>query len=524
MENTNRSSFTSKLGFVLAAAGSAVGLGNIWRFPYLAAEYGGGMFLLTYIVLALTFGFALMIAEIAIGRKTGLSAIGAFKALDKRFSFVGYLAAIVPAIILPYYCVIGGWVLKYLSMFISGNMAGTVATYGEESKSFFSHFIGNASSPVLWFSIFLVITMLVLLFGVDKGIEKASKIMMPVLFILTIVVTIFALTLPGADKGVAYYLLPKLEDFSIDTVIAAMGQLFYSMSLAMGIMITYGSYMKKDVHIEKSVHQIEIFDTSFAILAGLMIVPAAFAHNNGVVDSGPGLMFDTLPHVFDKMGGFLGSVVGAMFFLLVLFAALTSSISLAETVVSILMDKLKWNRKVTIIAVLAGAFLLGLTSCLGYSVWSGITILGNQFLDFYDYISNSVIMPVVALLTCIVVGYVVKTKTVTDEVEKNGKFKFKKAFEILIKFIAPICLVLILLSSVGIININKCDECGEKHSASEECAVTLQEKETAEAEKENASAEETAGGAAEAPTEETAGGAAEAPTEETAGEAAEAQE
>ena len=438
-----RSSFTSKLGFVLAAAGSAVGLGNIWRFPYLAAEYGGGMFLLVYIILAITFGFALMVAEIGLGRKTGLSAIGAFKALNKKFTFVGYLVALVPAIILPYYSVIGGWVLKYLAAFLSGGGKSAAV------DGYFGGFVGTVGEPVIWFTIFLGVTMLVLVFGVDKGIERASKIMMPILFILTIIVAGYALTIDGALEGVKYYLVPDFSHFSIKTVIAAMGQLFYSMSLAMGIMITYGSYMKKDVDIEKAVHQIEIFDTGFALLAGLMIVPAAYVFTGGEVGQGPSLMFSTLPKVFEQMIG--GQIIGAMFFVLVLFAALTSSISLAETVVSIIVDKLHWNRRATIGIVFVGAELLGLASCFGFNIWSNVKLLGqDDLLSFFDYLSNSIIMPIVAFLTCIVIGYVVKPRAISEEVELNGKFKGKKLFEIMIKFVAPVCLVLILLSSLGV--------------------------------------------------------------------------
>ncbi len=442
MEKT-RSSFTGKLGFVLAAAGSAVGLGNIWRFPYLAAKYGGGMFLLTYIVLSVTFGFALMIAEIAIGRKTGLSAIGAFQKLDKRFSFVGYLAAIVPAIILPYYSVIGGWVTKYLFAYVTGG--GSAAAV----DGYFNAFTGSNTEPILWFALFIAASALVVLFGVEKGIEKVSKFMMPVLAALAVGIAVYVMFIPGAMDGVLYYITPDFSHFSIMSVVAAMGQLFYSMSLAMGIMITYGSYMKKDVHLESSVHQIEIFDTGIAFFAGLMIVPAVFAFSGGdqsALKVGPGLMFETLPKVFESMVG--GPVIGAVFFLLVLFAALTSSISLMETVVSILQDKLHWNRRFTCLVVLAGAFLIGLPSALGYGAWSGITIIGMQFLNFFDFISNSVIMPIVALLTAIVIGYVVGPKTVDDEVELTGAFKSKKLFHVMIKYAAPVFLIIILVSSV----------------------------------------------------------------------------
>ncbi len=439
----SRSNFTGKLGFVLAAAGSAVGLGNIWRFPYLAAQYGGGIFLLTYVLLAVSFGFALMTAEIAIGRKTGLSAIGAFKALNKKFSFIGYIAALVPIIILPYYSVIGGWVAKYLCVFVSGQ--GTDAA----SDGYFNGFISDVSSPIFWFALFIGATALIVLFGVEKGIEKVSKLMMPVLVVLSIFIAIYTMFIPGALDGVIYYIKPDFAHFSVKTVLAAMGQLFYSMSLAMGIMITYGSYMKKQVSIESAVHQIEIFDTGVAFFAGLMIVPAVFAFSGGnadAINAGPGLMFITLPKVFQTMYG--GQIIGAIFFLLVLFAALTSSISLMETVVSIFCDRFKWNRTVACLTVFAGAFLLGLPSSLGNGVWSHVTVLGLDFLSFFDFISNSVIMPIVALLTCIFVGYVIKTKTITDEVELTGKFKSIKLFNVTIKYIAPICIVLILISSV----------------------------------------------------------------------------
>ncbi len=452
MENEKRSSFTGKIGFVLAAAGSAVGLGNIWRFPYLAAKYGGGIFLLVYIILAVTFGFTLMIGEIALGRKTGLSAIGAFKKLDKRFGFVGVLAALVPFIILPYYSVIGGWVTKYLVSFVSGGHSVLA------QDTFFGEFITQAASPALWFIVFLTITAVVVLLGVEKGIEKVSKWMMPVLVLLSVFVAIYSVTLPGALDGVKYYLLPDFSKFSITTVLAAMGQMFYSMSLAMGIMITYGSYMKKDVNVESSVAQIEIFDTGIAFLAGLMIIPATYAFSGGdpaALGKGPGLMFIALPQVFETMGG--GTIIGIVFFLLVLFAALTSSISLMETVVSILCDKTKMNRTVSCIVVYAASVLLGLVSCFGYSIWADVKIIGLQFLDFFDFLSNSVLMPIVAFVTCIFIGFVIKPKAIADEVELSGKFKRKGLFNVMVKYIAPICIIAILVMSVmeglGIVKI-----------------------------------------------------------------------
>ncbi len=443
MSNEKRSSFTGSIGFVLAAAGSAVGLGNIWRFPYLAAKYGGGIFLLVYIILAVTFGFALMTAEIAIGRKTGLSAIGAFKKLNKKFSFLGYLAALVPMIILPYYSQIGGWVMKYLYAFVTGGGA-TAATDG-----YFGGFITATGEPVFWFFLFLAATAIIVLFGVEKGIEKVSKIMMPILVVLTIIIAGYSVSMPGALDGVVYYFKPDFSNFSVTTVLAAMGQLFYSMSLAMGIMITYGSYMKKQDNIEKSVRNIEIFDTGIAILAGLMVIPAVFAFSNGNLadlKAGPSLMFITLPKVFETMA--IGNIIGVVFFLLVLFAALTSSISLMETVVSIFCDKLHIERKLSCLLVFAISLIVGLASCFGYSIWADFKIIGLQLLDFFDFISNSVIMPIVAFFTCILVGYVIKPKSIVEEVELSGKFKAKNLFVVVIKYIAPIFIVLILASSV----------------------------------------------------------------------------
>lgn len=438
-----RGSFTNKLGFVLAAAGSAVGLGNLWRFPYLAAKYGGGIFLLVYLVLAVSFGFALMITEIAIGRKTRLSVVGAYTALDKRFGFLGYLSCAVPFIITPYYCVIGGWVVKYCTIFLTNNVAEAA------NDEFFTGFIVQPAAPVIFFLIYVLLTMAVVMMGVEKGIEKASRMMMPVLVVMTIFIAVFGLMQPGAIDGLIYYIKPDFSRFSATTVLAAMGQLFYSMSLAMGIMFTYGSYMKKEANLEQSVRQIELFDTGIAFMAGLMIIPAVFAFSGGseeALGKGPSLMFITLPKVFNSMK--FGTAVGAVFFLLVLFAALTSSISLSETLVSIVRDRLGWGRIKASIAVTVFLLAVGIPVSLGFGIWDFIAPMGMSLLDFCDFVSNSVLMPVVAFLTCIFVGYVVKPKTVTDEVEVNGVFKSKKFYVVIIKYIAPVCLVAILIFAV----------------------------------------------------------------------------
>ena len=438
-----RSNFSGKLGFILAAAGSAVGLGNLWRFPYLAARYGGGIFLLVYLILAVTFGFTLMIAEIGLGRKTGLSAIGAFKKLNSRYSFIGYLASLVPIIILPYYSVIGGWVVKYFTTFISGQTAAAA------QDGYFDSFISGTWQPILCLAVFILATATVVFLGVEKGIEKVSKALMPLLVILTVGIAIYSVTLPGSIAGLVYYLKPDFKHFSITTVVAAMGQLFYSMSLAMGIMITYGSYMKKDVNLEKSVSQIEIFDTGIAFFAGMMIVPAVFVFNGGdasAINAGPGLMFVTLPKVFDSMP--LGTMIGALFFILVLFAALTSSISLMETIVSILCDKIHWNRKLSTVIVTLFSLAVAMPSSLGFGVWSHIQPMGMSFLDFFDFISNSILMPIVAFLTCFFIGYIVKPVAISEEVKLNSPFKREKLFVVMIKYVAPVCIIIILISSI----------------------------------------------------------------------------
>ncbi len=452
----SRGGFGSKIGFILAAAGSAVGLGNIWRFPYLAARYGGGIFLLIYLILAITFGFTMMLTEIALGRKTGKSVLGAYKEADKRFAPLGWLAAVVPAIILPYYCVIGGWVLKYMCMFITGNGGEAAnsqfAADSGTSLTFFEHYISLLGQPTLFFVLYVLIGSVAVLLGVEKGIEKVSKILMPVLLVLIIIIAGYTLTMDGAMDGLKYYVLPDFTDFTVTkllkTIAAAVGQLFYSMSLAMGIMVTYGSYMRKSDSLEGSVRQIEVFDTAVAFLAGMVIVPSVFVFSKGdpaALNAGPGLMFITLPKVFDSMPG--GQIIGAAFFLLVSLAALTSSISLMETVVAAVMEKTKMSRSVSSFAVIAFTIIVGMLSVIGYSVWSDFELMGMQILDFFDFISNNIFMPILAFFTCILFGYVIKTKYVEDEVQINGdNFRSVHLYRIMIKVFCPICMIIILLT------------------------------------------------------------------------------
>ena len=460
-----RSNFSGSLGFVLAAAGSAVGLGNIWRFPYLAAKDGGGIFLLTYIILALTFGFALLTTEIAIGRKTAQSPITAYKIIHPKWSWIGLIACVVPMMILPYYSAIGGWILKYLAAYLTGG-APTAA----EADGFFGGFITSPVEPIIWFVIFLAATTFVVYKGVNAGIERMSKVMMPILLMLIICIAVFSLTLSHTDaegvtrtglQGLKVYLVPNFQGMTasklLTVVTDAMGQLFYSISVAMGIMITYGSYVKKETNLTKSVNQIEIFDTAVAFLAGMMIIPAvyAFMGSEGLNNSGPGLMFKALPKVFDAMGG-IGTVVGIAFFVMVFFAALTSSISIMEALVASFMDKFHMDRKKATLANALIALVVGIIVCMGYTAFyfeaSFGTVVAGQILDVLDYISNSVLMPVVAIATCILVGWVVKPKTIIDEVTRNGEaFGRKGLYVVMVKYITPVMLAVLLAKSLGIL-------------------------------------------------------------------------
>ena len=465
MQNEKRNSFSGSLGFVLAAAGSAVGLGNIWRFPYLAAKDGGGIFLVMYVLLALTFGFTLLTTEIAIGRKTKQSPLTAYKQLSKKWGFLGVLACVIPMIILPYYCAIGGWVLKYFISFLSGSGAAAAATDG-----FFTGFITSQTEPIILMVIFIAVTATVIFLGVNKGIEASSKVLMPLLILLVIGIAVFSITISYTDaegvtrtgwEGLKIYIVPNFEGMTVKgfftVLLDAMGQMFYSLSVAMGIMIAYGSYVKDSDNLGKSINQIEIFDTMVAFLAGVMIIPAVFVFQGreGMAASGPSLMFVSLPKVFAEMGG-IGRFVGCLFFAMVLFAALTSSISIMEAIVSSLMDKFNWSRKKAVVVELAIAVAGGLAVCFGYNIWYFDYTLPNgavgQILDIMDYVSNNILMPIVSIGTCILIGWVLKPKTIVDEATKNGeKFGREKLYKVMIKFITPVLLLVLLLKALGVI-------------------------------------------------------------------------
>lgn len=465
MTEKKRGNFSGTIGFVLAAAGSAVGLGNIWRFPYLAAKDHGGVFILCYIILALTFGFALLTTEIAIGRKTKQSPLTAYGKIHKKWKGIGVLACLVPIIILPYYCAIGGWVIKYFTIFATGK--GSMAA----GDGYFTEYIKGQTEPIIWMGVFLALTAIVVFSGVNKGIEKYSKILMPLLLVLIIGISVYSLTISHTDsngvtrtglEGLKIYLIPdftgiSLKDFFV-ILMDAMGQLFFSISVAMGIMIAYGSYVKRDVNLMKSINQIEIFDTVVALLAGLMIVPAVFTFmGKEGMSAGPGLMFVSLPKVFAAMGK-AGPVVGILFFLMVIFAAVTSAVSVMEAIVSSIMDGFHLSRKKSAALVTIYGLVGAVVVCLGYNVlrfeWRLPNGTVGQVLDVLDYISNNCLMPLVALLTCILVGWVVKPETIIDEVCHGGyRFSRKGLYIAMMKVLAPILLFVLLIQSIGLLRL-----------------------------------------------------------------------
>ena len=453
-----RGSFATTTGFILAVAASAVGLGNLWRFPYLTSHYGGGIFVLVYIIFAATFGFSLMITELAIGRKTGKSCIEAFGALSEKHRWIGIVTTIIPIFLLTNYCVIGGWVIKWFATTATGNLS----TLAEDGGGYWwSYITGDAAGmgdPTLWFLIFIALCIICIHAGLNKGIEKISKITMPLLLLMIVGIIIYEFTLPGMWDGLVFYLNPDVSKLSTGTLLGAISQVFFSMSLAAGVMITYGSYLKKEVNIEKSVRWIGLIDTGVAILAGMMIVPPAYIF--GFDDSnGMGLMFVALPQVFEQMTG--GEFIAPIFYLLVLFAALTSAVSMFETIVSVFVDRVKLKRKASILASTVLIMISGTIVVMGFGplmIHLSPLDQGMGLLGLIDTLDNSFLMPIIAILTCIFVGYVVKTKLITDELESEGNtFTFKKTYNYMIRYVCPICLAAILvfgtLDILGILSI-----------------------------------------------------------------------
>lgn len=456
------SHFSGQIGFVLAAAGSAVGVGNLWRFPYLAAKDGGGLFLIVYLVLVLTFGFTLLTSDIAIGRRTKESAIGAYSKMQERWKFLGILTFLVPVLIMTYYAVIGGWITRYAVVYLSGQ-AEAAARDG-----YFTSFIISPVSPVIFALLFMGVTALIVYNGVEGGIERVSKCMMPVLLVLVVIIAGYSLTLHHVDadgqvrtgmEGFLYYIRPDLKGITLrrflQILLDAMSQMFFSLSVSMGIMITYGSYVKPEVDLNRAVNQIEIFDTGVALLAGAMIIPAVYVFSGTEgMSAGPSLMFISLPKVFAAMGK-AGVFMGILFFVAAIFATLTSCISVLESITANCMEIFHTERKKTVLVLALIYLAASAVIALGYSVfYFEITLpngSGAQLLDVMDYISNSVMMPFIALLSAILIGWIKTPDYVIGEMERNGEtFGRKAIYRVMIRYIAPLMMFVLFLQSTGI--------------------------------------------------------------------------
>lgn len=415
--NKKKSSFSGQLGFVLAAAGSAVGVGNLWRFPYLAAKDGGGLFLVIYLALVLTFGFTLLASDIAIGRRTKESAIGAYTQMSPKWKFLGVLTFLVPVLIMTYYAVIGGWVTKYAVVYLTGQTAAAA------QDNYFTSFITSPVSPVLFALLFMGVTAFIVYNGVEGGIERVSRCMMPILLVLVVVIAGYSLTLHHVDEsgqmrtgmdGLLYYITPHFEGLTfsrfLQILLDAMSQLFFSLSVSMGIMITYGSYVKPEVNLNKAVNQIEIFDTG----------------------------------------------VGLLFFVTTIFATLTSCISVLESITANCMEIFHTGRKKTVLVLTVIYLAASAIIALGYSIFYIEVKLPNgsvgQLLDIMDYISNSVMMPFIALLSAFLIGWIKTPDYVIEEMESTGDtFRRKKLYRIMIRYVAPVMMFVLFLQSTGIL-------------------------------------------------------------------------
>lgn len=443
-----REGFGSSFGLLAASVGSAIGLGNIWRFPYVTGKYGGGAFLIIYLIIVATIGLPLMLSEFIIGREGQSDAIGSFKKLDskKPWYLSGVLGVLAAFFILSYYGVVAGWTLQYVVSSITNSFAGQSS---ETIEAMFLGFISHPYKPIFWQIIFMTITGLIVATGVEKGIEKFAKIMVPVLFILIIILDIKALSLPGSMEGIKFLFKPDFSKIDGKVVLAALGHAFYSLSLGMGIMITYGSYIGKNENLGKTALQISILDTIIALLAGIAIFPAVFAFG---VDpgQGPGLVFITLPNVFNQMtGGYFFSI---LFFVLLALAALTSTMSLLEVVVAYLVDSFKMNRKKATILSFASITFVGIFASLSNGPLSDLKFFGNNFFDFLDATTANYFLTTAALISVIFLGWFYNKDKVKAQLTNNGSIKalYVKAYYTIIRYVAPIGIVLVFLYQLGV--------------------------------------------------------------------------
>ncbi|MEY8416440.1 sodium-dependent transporter [Tissierella praeacuta] len=441
-----RGSWGSSFGFIMAAAGSAVGLGNLWKFPYLAGKNGGAVFVVAYLLIVVLVGFTMMLGEMIIGRKTQLDPYGAYKKLNKNWGFLGSIGILTAFLILSYYSVVGGWVIKYIVATVTGKI-------GSDKAAYFTGFIGGSVEPLIYHGIFMVLTVAIVIKGISDGIEKASKFMMPALLVMLIVVAIRSVTLNGASAGLSYYLKPDFSKFRPSVLVDALGQVFFSLSLGMGALITYGSYLKGDENLEKNALIIPSLDTAVALLAGFAVLPAVFAF--GFEPSqGPGLMFITLPAVFEVMP--FGTIFGIIFFVLVFFAALTSAISLLEVAVAYCIDSLKWTRIKAVSIASTLMFIIGIFASLSMGPMADfhVPLFNRGVFDSLDFFTSNILMPIGGFLMAIFIGYIWGVDEAIAEVKRSPgvKFKLERFWTILIKYVVPFAIFIVLLSSLGLLD------------------------------------------------------------------------
>ncbi len=443
----NRATLGGKLSAVLVAAGSSVGLGNIWRFPYVAGDNGGGAFLVIYILCVLLLGLPLMLAEFSVGRATHRNAVGAYRALDKRWSFLGYNGVLAAFLILGFYFVVSGWTAEYMVHSVTGSLAKYATV--EEYRTVFENFIQNPWRPVLYTLLFALATHFVIALGVQKGIERSAKVLMPLLFVVLIALAIHSLLMPGGGEGFRFFFKPDFSKVTPSTVLVALGQAFFSLSIGIGTMVTYASYFKPETNLRHTALNVTILDTLVAILAGVVIFPAVFSV--GIEpSSGPSLVFITLPSIFNGMP--LSMVWSTVFFLLLVVAALTSTISLHEVITAYCHEEWHMSRRAAAWTTTAATSLLGIAASLSVGLLSGWKLFGLNLFDLLDYLTANIMLPVGGFFTCIFVGWKLDRQVLKDQITNNGALKFRiyRTFIFLLRYLCPIVMLMVFLDNLGV--------------------------------------------------------------------------
>jgi len=441
-----REQWGSQLGFILASAGAAVGLGNVWKFPYMTGTNGGAAFVAVYLIIILLIGASMLVVDFVVGRYGKSNAVDAYKKISSKFAWMGYLGIFCAILVLSYYAVIGGWIIHY--MFNSFTTLATIAP--DQVGGFFGNFISNPISPLIPQFMFMLFTVYIVMKGIKDGIEKWNKIMMPALLIMLVVLVFRSVTLEGAMAGVEFYLKPDFSKVTMATIVAACGQVFFSLNVGTTGMVVYGSYLGEEANIPKSTLPVILTDTAVALLAGLIVIPAAFAF--GVEPgAGPGLVFITVPGLFSQIpfGGFFCF----LFFTLLLFASITSSVSILEIVVPFMIEKFEFERIKACIGVGIACFALGIPVSLGFGIWSNVTVFGKTFFDLFDYFACNISYPIIGLFSAIMVGWIWGKKNVMEQVSSNGlhNSKINDIWFFAVRYICPVGLIIICLSSLGII-------------------------------------------------------------------------